>query len=154
MKGRRAARSLALTVLYEAEIRADSPIERLRAHGAAGWELPHDTDDDSGAPQAPQLLGPGVLDYVRILVEGVHEHRRRIDALIESHSEHWDIDRMPVIDVMLLRLAVFELLYRADVPVAVVINEAIELGKELSTEDSGRFINGVLGRMAEAERSG
>lgn len=71
-----------------------------------------------------------------------------IDALISKYAEDWTIDRMPVIDRNLLRLGVFEILYLSDVPAAVTIDEAVELAKRYSTEDSGRFINGVLARIA------
>ena len=76
-------------------------------------------------------------------------HQADIDALITTHADRWALNRMPVVDRNLLRIALFELLWCDDVPVPVAINEAVELAKALSTEDSGRFVNGLLGRIAE-----
>lgn len=84
------------------------------------------------------------------LVEGVAGTRARLDELIETYARGWTIDRMPVVDRNLLRLALWELL-ASDVPVAVVIDEAVELAHELSTPDSGRFVNGVLAQVARSE---
>ncbi len=96
-------------------------------------------------------MGANVISYASILVEGVQEHAASIDERITRYAEHWALDRMPVVDRNLLRVAIFELLWMAEVPTAVVINEAVELAKSLSTEDSGRFINGVLGRLAQSD---
>jgi transcription antitermination protein NusB len=84
-----------------------------------------------------------------MLVEGVQANQADIDALIATHADRWALSRMPVVDRNVLRMALFELLWCDDVPPAVAINEAVELAKSLSTEDSGRFINGLLGRIAE-----
>jgi N utilization substance protein B len=86
--------------------------------------------------------------YAVRLVEGVARHGDEVDALVRKHSSGWALDRMPAVDRCLLRLAVYELLAEPDVPLAVVIDEAVELAKEYSTEDSGRFINGVLSAVA------
>ncbi len=88
-----------------------------------------------------------VMDLAEALVRGVAEHRRAIDDTIERISTNWRLDRMPKVDRHVLRLAVYELL-RTDVPVKVVINEAIELGKKFGSESSGAFVNGVLDRVA------
>ena len=90
-----------------------------------------------------------VMDLAEALVRGVAEHRRDIDAAIESVSTNWRLDRMARVDRNVLRLAVHELLHRPEVPVKVVINEAIELGKKYGSESSGAFINGVLDRIAQ-----
>jgi N utilization substance protein B len=90
--------------------------------------------------------------YAVELVRGVEEHREEVDALIRKYADRWSLERMPVIDRNLLRMAVFELAHRPDVPVAVAISEAVELAKRYSTDDSGRFINGMLGRISEAVR--
>ena len=82
-------------------------------------------------------------------VRGVARHRRTIDDAIEAVSENWRLDRMAKVDRNVLRLAVFELQHRADVPVRVVLNEAIELGKKYGSESSGAFINGLLDRIAQ-----
>lgn len=90
--------------------------------------------------------------YAESLVRGVESRADEIDVLISAHAKGWTIERMPVMDRTLLRMAVFELLGEPDVPVAVVISEAVELAKRYSTEDSGRFINGVLSAAAAAVR--
>jgi len=82
--------------------------------------------------------------FARDLATGMHQHLNEIDSLIEKQSERWKISRMPVTDRNILRLAVYELLYREDIPSRVTLNEAIELGKRFGTEESGAFINGVL----------
>jgi transcription antitermination protein NusB len=87
-------------------------------------------------------------DFTRELVEGVEAHRGELDDLIRSYADRWALERMPIVDRNLLRIGIFELLHRPDVPVAAAINEAVELAKLLSTEDSGRFVNGLLGRVA------
>ena len=91
-----------------------------------------------------------VMDLADELVRGVARHRRRVDDVIEGVSENWRLDRMAKVDRNVLRLATFELLHRADVPVKVVINEAIELGKKYGSESSGAFINGVLDKIASS----
>lgn len=145
-KARRAARELALDVLYQAEIRDQLPTEALALRRRAGWWLSDDPEDESGGRLTEEVTG-----YATALVEGVQDHAAPIDERISRYAEHWTLERMPVVDRNLLRVAVFELLWMPDVPTAVVINEAIELAKSLSTEDSGRFINGLLGRLAEKE---
>jgi transcription antitermination protein NusB len=147
VKGRRVARQIALDVLYEAEIREMLPIEAFRMRQSEGWGNPSDAEPDTTIEE-PE---PDSIAYARVLVEGVQEQHAAIDALIVKYADHWTIDRMPVIDRNLLRLALFELLCRDDVPVPVAINEAVELAKSLSTDDSGRFVNGLLGRIVEKE---
>jgi N utilization substance protein B len=92
---------------------------------------------------------PSYLDYAITLVEGVAGHRDRIDELIGSYAEGWTLERMPPVDRNLARIAVFELLHADDIDDAVAISEAVELAKQLSTDDSPRFLNGILGRIAE-----
>lgn len=128
MMKRRGARRLALEALYESEIGDVVPDTVLRRSVASrGYE------------------------FATELVNGVVAHREEIDEVIGRYSEEWSIGRMPVIDRNVLRLAVFELLYLSDIPMAVTINEAVELAKVFSTEDSGRFVNGVLSAIAEKE---
>ena len=148
MKARRAARRLALDVLYEAEIRDELPSEALEARRSGGWVIA--TASDSEEP--PDEPTEEALAYASDLVRGVQEHHADIDQLIAAHADRWAIERMPVVDRTLLRIALFELLWREDIPVAVGINEAVELAKSYSTEDSGRFINGLLGRIVEVEK--
>jgi transcription antitermination protein NusB len=126
---RRAARERALELAYECEQRGLSATELFA-------ELAVEPDE-----------------YARLLVNGVEEHREEIDALIRKYSEHWAIERMPVIDRALLRLGTFELGWVPDTPAAVAISEAVELAKEYSTKDSGRFVNGLLARITEDVRA-
>jgi N utilization substance protein B len=121
------ARKRALDVLYEADVRAADPIGTLA--------------------QRVSLADPPVNDYTIELVEGVHEHRQRIDELLSEYAEGWSIERMPDVDRAILRLGVYELLWRDDVPDAVAIDEAVELAKTLSTDESPRFVNGILARV-------
>jgi N utilization substance protein B len=90
-----------------------------------------------------------VRDLAEQLVRGVAEHRRDLDETIEAVSTHWRLDRMAKVDRNVLRLATYELVHRPDVPVRVVINEAIELGKKYGSESSGAFVNGVLDKVAQ-----
>ncbi|MFB3884353.1 MAG: transcription antitermination factor NusB [Thermodesulfobacteriota bacterium] len=86
-------------------------------------------------------------DFMERLVLGVLEHCEEIDRLIEGYSENWRLDRMSIIDRAILRMAIFELLYCEEIPPKVTLDEAIELGKRFSTEESGSFINGILDRI-------
>ena len=149
MRVRRAARRIALDVLYEAEIRDCLPRDALELRVRDGWVGPAAGDEEDSASEIPDAE---VLAYAEVLVAGVQERQADLDHLIAAYADRWTIERMPVIDRNLLRMAVYELLWGADVPVAVAINEAVELAKELSTDDSGRFVNGLLGRIAERER--
>ncbi|MFN2588188.1 MAG: transcription antitermination factor NusB [Actinomycetota bacterium] len=152
MKARRAARRLALDVLYEAEIRDELPTDALEARRAGGWVLAT-AGDQPGEGADEEEPSEEALAYASDLVAGVQSHHADIDELIVAHADRWAIERMPVIDRTLLRMALFELLWREDVPVAVAINEAVELAKSYSTDDSGRFINGLLGRIVEVEKA-
>ncbi len=100
-------------------------------------------------------LGEATPEFAEALARGVQENLPQLDAVLGDHSEGWTVARMPAVDRAILRLACYELLHREDVPVAAVVNEAVEAAKELSTEDSGRFVNGVLGPIARmASRGG
>jgi N utilization substance protein B len=92
-------------------------------------------------------------DLTSLLLHGVQEGKTGIDELIVGHAKGWAIDRMPALDRAILRLGIYELLSRPDVPVAVVIDEAVELAKRFSTDDSGRFVNGILAAVAKNARS-
>lgn len=87
--------------------------------------------------------------YAREIVDGVTDHREEIDELIASYAQGWTIERMPNVDRAILRIASWEMLHNPEVPAAVAINEAVTLAKEYSTDDSSRFVNGVLGKIAE-----
>ena len=135
--------------MYEAEIRDELPTDALEARRSGGWVVA--TSGDSESP--PDEATDESLAYAADLIQGVQGHHADIDELIARHADRWAIERMPVIDRTLLRMALFELLWRDDIPTAVAINEAVELAKSYSTEDSGRFINGLLGRIVEVEKA-
>lgn len=148
-KDRRTARQLALDVLYQAEIRGQLPREALSLLRRQEWSVTlSDSPIESSQPTAE------AVSYATSLVEGVQDHAAEIDQLIDRYAEKWAIQRMAVVDRNLLRLASFELLWHSDVPTAVVINEAVELAKMFSTEESGGFVNGILGRLAERRNEG
>jgi transcription antitermination protein NusB len=126
--GRREARERALSLLYEAESKGVSP-------GAVVAELPVKPDA-----------------FAEDLVVGVASEQARIDSLISSHAIGWAMDRMPVVDRALLRMATYELLEHEDVPTAVIISEAVDLATQYSTDESGRFVNGVLAAIAKEVR--
>jgi N utilization substance protein B len=128
---RRKARKRALDVLFEADLR-DLPPGQVLLTYLDRIAKPH----------------PDHLEYSKTLIEGVAKHLDRIDELIASYAEGWTIDRMPAIDRNLARIAVYELLYEPDVDDPVAITEAVELAKEMSTDDSPRFLNGLLDRIA------
>lgn len=123
------ARERAFHLLYEAEIKG-VPVTDVLA------DLPLEPD-----PFAVEL------------VEGVEANAAEVDALIVRHARNWELGRMPALDRAVLRLATFELAHRPDVPTAAVINEAVELAKQYSTDDSGRFVNGVLSAVAADVRA-
>lgn len=110
-----------MDVLFEQELAGASPGEILKRYHA----------------------NPGYV-YAEQLVNGVNEHRSSIDRTISAHAKDWKLERMPVVDRNLLRIAIFEMGYLPEVPVAVAMNEAVELAKTYSTEDSSRFVNGLL----------
>ena len=91
--------------------------------------------------------------YALELLQGVEEHCGDLDQLLREYSEHWAVERMPAVDRAVLRLGCYELAHEPDVPTAVVISEAVDLAKQYSTKDSGRFVNGLLARIAEQVRT-
>ena len=125
------SRILALQMLYQAEITKDS----IRYIQEGFWQ----------ANDAPET----VKQFANLLAEGTTEHLTTIDPAIRSAATHWKIDRMPVIDRCLLRSTTYELLYLIDIPPAVSINEAIELAKKYSTEESPQFINAILDKIKD-----
>ncbi|MBA3350121.1 MAG: transcription antitermination factor NusB [Actinobacteria bacterium] len=152
MKSRRAGRRLALDVLYEAEIRGSSATEVFTWHQMEGWVTLGPADEESPKDtEHSDRPARDAVGYALELVQGVESHRAEVDALIDSYAQKWELERMPIIDLTLLRMAMFELLWRNDIPAPVTINEAVELAKELSTESSGRFINGILGRLSKSQ---
>jgi N utilization substance protein B len=131
---RNKARKRAFQILFEAEQRGAAPTSVM-----ADWIRLARTDDRQ----------PPVTEYTMQLVEGYEAHAPRIDELLAGYSVGWTLDRMPVVDRSLLRLGTYELLWEDDVPDAVVLDEAVQLAKEFSTDDSPSFVNGLLGRLME-----
>lgn len=132
MAARRKARKRALDFLYEADIKNTSAKELFASRGA------------NELSQEP---------YVGELITGVTEHIGKIDELISTYAQGWDMDRMPPIDRNILRIAIFEILWGAQIPVEVAADEAVELGKSLSTDDSSAYINGLIGRIIKIKDS-
>ena len=131
--GRRLARERALQALYQVDLANADAVDALRiAFGSDDREVDKLT-----------------RDFAEQLVQGVLAHLTAIDQLIQKHSAHWRLERMAKIDRNVLRLAAFELLHLQDVPGRVVINEAVELGKGFSTEESSAFINAILDKIAQ-----
>jgi N utilization substance protein B len=126
------ARKQALDILFESDIRNSSPIELLSTRLV-----------DVEGPDARPMR-----EYAQELVKGVVEHRRKIDELISTYAQGWDMDRLPAVDRNVLRIAIYELLWREDIPDAVAIDEALTLAKLLSTDESAGYIHGVLGRIS------
>lgn len=127
MSARTKARKRALDVLFECDVRSSDALETLALRLA----------------QAE----PPVPEYTVTLVEGVVGHRERIDELIQTHSQGWTLERMPVVDRNLLRIGIFELLWIDETPDGVVLSEAVNLAQQLSTDESAAFVNGVLAKL-------
>ena len=125
---RREARERALSLLYEADVKGETPAAVLAAQPVT------------------------VEEFAADLVSGVGSHQEQSDALIRQFAKGWSLERMPVVDRTLLRMGCYELGHRPDVPTAAVISEAVELAKQYSTDDSGKFVNGLLGRIARELR--
>jgi N utilization substance protein B len=126
---RRKSRELALQALYQWNITRQDPfliLDQQKANFSPA-------DEDDG--------------FAQQILMGVLEHYNHIDELIEKFSEHWRLDRISIIDRNILRMAIFELLFREDIPPKVTLNEAIDLGKRFGSEDSSAFINGILDRI-------
>lgn len=127
MAGRRQARRRTIDILYQADVTGADPLAVIGEWEAAGRTIEAFTSE---------------------LVEGVLAHQAEIDGLLGRFAEEWTVQRMAALDRTILRVACYEVLHRDDVPTAVAINEAVDAAKELSTGDSGAFINGILGRIA------
>jgi N utilization substance protein B len=126
VSARRKARKRALDFLYESDIRGGRALDLLSLRPA-------------------DELSEG--SYVHELLAGVEEHRAKIDELITTYAQGWDMDRMPTLDRNIMRIAIFEILWSAQLDDQIAASEAIELATELSTDDSAKYINGLLGRI-------
>ncbi len=135
---RRASRELALRALFQIDVAQVSPEGAFEAVADA------------------EKYSEDTLKFAHELVQGVPSQLTRIDAIIERHARGWSLERMANIDRNILRLAIYELLFRAEIPPSVTVDEAVELAKKYSTAESGRFVNGVLGNVVknlEAEQA-
>lgn len=132
MSARSKARKRALDFLYEAEIKKAKAVDLFLSRGA------------SELSQEP---------YVQVLLSGVDEHLVKIDELITTYAQDWDMDRMPAVDRNILRIAIFEILWVAEVDLKIACDEAVELAKSLSTDESSNYINGVLSRIVKLKDS-
>ena len=137
MSARSKARKAALDLLFEADIRATNVLDLLNLRDVV----------EEGPDARP------IREYTRSLVMGVNENSRKIDELITTYAQGWDMDRLPNVDRNILRLGIFEILWSSEVPDGVAIDEALDLAKELSTDDSAGFIHGVLGRISSLKEN-
>ena len=130
MGKRHQARELALKVLFQLESSKDDPEEVLAYHAAEG------------------AATPDVANFARQLIRGVIDNREKLDAILSETSEHWKLEQMAKVDRIILRIAVYEISIDRHVPTKAAINESIELAKTFSGDEAGRFVNGILGRVA------
>lgn len=136
MSARTKARKRAVDAVFAADLRKISPLTLL---------------DDVADLATDRQNQEAIFGYAREIVQGVVNHHEEIDDLLETYSQGWALDRMPNLDRAILRVGVWEILHNPDVPDAVAVNEAVELAKELSTDDSGSFVNGLLSRIASTK---
>jgi N utilization substance protein B len=136
VSARTKARKRAVDAVFAADLRKISPLTLL---------------DDVADLAADRQNQETIFGYAREIVQGVVDHHEEIDDLLETYSQGWALDRMPNLDRTILRVGVWEILHNPDVPDAVAVNEAVELAKELSTDDSGSFVNGLLSRIASTK---
>ncbi|HEX2163997.1 MAG TPA: transcription antitermination factor NusB [Thermoanaerobaculia bacterium] len=159
MSGKRhTAREMAVQMLYQHDLGGSTPAQVFAAFDLTGYlagegeEAAEPGGEAAPAPPAARREEPEkvrrrvreAFDHARALVEGAVAHREEIDRLIRTQADNWRLERMPAVDRNILRLAVFELLHQPDVPKLVVLDEAIELAKKYGSEQSSRFINGLL----------
>jgi N utilization substance protein B len=136
LSARSKSRKRAVDAVFAADLRKISPLNLLNEVA----ELAADRQNQD------EIFG-----YARQIVQGVIDQHEQIDDLLETYSQGWALDRMPNLDRAILRVAVWEILHNPDVPNAVAVNEAVELAKELSTDDSGAFVNGLLSKIASTK---
>lgn len=137
MSARSKARKQTLDLLYESDIRSSDLLELLSLRDVV----------EEGVDARP------IREYTRLLVEGVHLHMRKIDELISTYAQGWDMDRLAAVDRNILRLGIFEILWQDEIDDAIIIDEALTLAQSLSTEESAGFIHGVLGRIVSIKAS-
>jgi N utilization substance protein B len=148
---RRTAREMALRMLYQSDLGGASAAEVLASFDLGEFLAGAEEAPDAEAGGGRRRLAPAALDvarqafeHARDLVIGAIEHREELDRLIRTQAENWRLERMPPVDRNILRLAVYELLHQSDVPRLVVVDEAVDLAKAYGSENSSRFVNGLL----------
>jgi transcription antitermination protein NusB len=154
MGKRREARERAVQFLFQHDL---NPPENLELALAQFWNSQRSAvlaTDKAGATWGQEVeLPPPTAEeaalrlFAEPLIRGTLEHRDQIDEVIKKHARNWDLHRMAVVDRNVLRLAIYEMLYRDDIPPVVSINEAVDVAKKFSTEDSGKFVNGILDKV-------
>lgn len=137
MSARSKARKQALDLLYESDIRGSDALETLELR-----DVPEDGPDSRP-----------IREFTRELITGVGANRRKIDELIITYAQGWDMDRLPAVDRNILRIGIFEILWGVSTPTSVAINEALNLAREISSDESSKYIHGVLGRIASLKGS-
>ena len=137
MSARSKARKQALDLLYEADIRGSSALELLQSRDVI----------EDGPDARP------IREFTKELISGISTNSRKIDELITTYAQGWDMDRLPAVDRNILRLAIYEIVWTADLADGIAIDEALTLAKELSTEESAGYIHGVLGKISSIKES-
>jgi N utilization substance protein B len=154
MGKRREARERAVQFLFQYDL---NPPEQLAAALDQFWETQRAAAiaEDKGAANwgQPVELAPPTADEAAVrlfadpLIQGTLEHRDEADAIIRKHAKNWELHRIAAVDRNILRLAIYEMLHREDIPPVVSINEAVDIAKKFSTQDSGKFVNGILDKI-------
>lgn len=153
---RRTAREIALQMLYQRDLGGCELPPIFGAFDAASYqaaERDHEGDDD-GPPRIDERLRLQLgeaFSYAQDLVQGTVDHLEEIDGLIREQAANWRLERMPVVDRNILRLAVYEMMFESDIPKLVVMDEAIELAKRFGSEQSSRFVNGLLDGLLKSQ---
>ena len=137
MSARSKARKQALDLLYEADIRGGSALEFLQSRDVV----------EDGPDARP------IRDFTKELIGGIAENSRKIDELITTYAQGWDMDRLPALDRNILRLAIYEIVWSTELADGITIDEALTLAKELSTDESAGYIHGVLGKISSIKES-
>lgn len=149
--GRRStAREMAVQMLYQGELGAAPPEQVFETFDVEDFVAELEAED--GATKGRLVEARDAFDYARKLVLGTLENQQQLDELIRQHAENWRLERMPTIDRNVLRLAVYEMLHEESVPKVVILDEAIELAKKFGSENSGRFVNGLLDGVLRTTR--
>lgn len=152
---RREARERAVQFLFQVDLNPPEDIQVALDqfwHSQRGAVVQEDREGDARWGEVPEVPPPTTEEaatrlFAEPLIRGTLENREAIDARIKSHAHNWDLHRMAVVDRNILRLAMYEMLYRDDIPPVVSINEAVDIAKKFSTHDSGRFVNGILDKF-------